>query len=261
MKYGKDVYDALSSLENIGKLQFLIFYENRLIKEKEAINDTIKENLLLLPGKATEKDKKEKEKMNYSVTTLTKLREAVHNRPSSTKYLFATEIFNVAQSLAENSETLYHGTKSDVLKCFVAPKELSINKCDYAIMHDLSILVKKQFVDTIKPFSDLSKRLYSRIMEISDGYKRFDIVADRYFQESWEKTDHVFLPEWQDSIDIEVDINIITSTCTCTTSLCRNCKCAKKDIPCLPFCSCRCKCARPKDKQRGNAAYGDTNAV
>ena len=35
----------------------------------------------------------------------------------------------------------------------------------------------------------------------------------------WKKTDHVFLPEWQDSIDIEVDINILTSTCTCTASL------------------------------------------
>ena len=118
--------------------------------------------------------------MNYSVTTLIKLRKAVHNRPSSTNYLFATEIFNVAQSLAENSETLYHGSKSDVLKCFASQKELSINKCDSAIMHDLSILVKSQYVDTTKAFNDLSKRLYSRIMEISDGYNRCDIVADRY---------------------------------------------------------------------------------
>ena len=98
--------------------------------------------MLLLPGKATEKDKKEKEKINYSVTTITKLRKTIHNRPSSTKYLFATEIFNVAQSLA------------DVLKCFVSQKELSINKCDSAVLHDLSILVKSQYVDTIKTFSD-----------------------------------------------------------------------------------------------------------
>ena len=72
----------------------------------------------------------------------------------------------------------------DVLKCFVAQKERSINKCDSAVMHDLSILVKSQCVDNIKTFSDLSKRLYSRIMEISDWYKRCDIVADQYFQES-----------------------------------------------------------------------------
>ena len=50
----------------------------------------------------------------------------------------------------------------------------------------------------------------------------------------WKKTNHVFVPEWQNLMDIEVDINIITSTCTCTTVLCRNCKCSK-DIPCLPF--------------------------
>ena len=131
--------------------------------------------MLLLPGKATAKDKKENNKMNYSATTLTKLREAIHNHPSSTEYLFATEVFDVAQSLAENSETLYHGTKSDVLKCFVSQNELSINKCDSSIMHDLLILVKSQYVDIIKTFS---------IMEISDGYKRCDIITDRYFQES-----------------------------------------------------------------------------
>ena len=164
VRYGKDVDDALSSLGNIGKLQFLNFFENRSIKGKEAINDTIKNNLLILPGKVTEKDKNEKDRMNNSVTTLTKLREAIHNRPSSTKDLFATEIFNVAQSLPENCETLYHGSKSDVLKCFVSQKELSINKCDSAILHYLSILVESQYVDTIKTFSDLSKRLYSPIM-------------------------------------------------------------------------------------------------
>ena len=53
-----------------------------------------------------------------------------------------------------------------------------------AVLHDLSILVKSQYVDTIKTFSDLSKRLYSCIMEISEWYKRCNIVADRYFQES-----------------------------------------------------------------------------
>ena len=30
---------------------------------------------------------------------------------------------------------------------------------------------------------------------------------------------------------------IMMMACTCTTALCRNCKCAKKDIPCRPFCS------------------------
>ena len=76
------------------------------------------------------------------------------------------------------------------------------------------------------------------------AYKVAGLIANVLAQDprhwGWKKTDHIFLPEWQDSIDIEVDINIITSTCTtCTTALCRNCKFAKKYIPCLPFCSCR----------------------
>ena len=179
VRYNIDVYDALYSLVSTGESKFLDFFYNRLIKGKEGINDPIKKNVFLLPGKVVDKQKKESDKMNYSINTLTKLREAIHNRPNLT-------IFDVAQSFAENSKMLYHGTKSDVLKCFTSHNALIIKKEDSSMLHDLSILVKSQgqYVQTIKSFNDLSKHLYSRILKASEGYKRCDLVTDRYFSES-----------------------------------------------------------------------------
>ena len=184
VRYGKEVNETLTSLQGKGELQFLNFFENRLVKGKEAINDPIKKNFLLVPSKVEEKHKKEVNKMIYSTNSLTKLREAIHLRSYHSKQLFATEIFGVAQSLAGNSETLYHGTKSDILKCFSSHNDVVIDKFDSAIIHDLSILVKSQYVDNIKTFNEPSKHLYSRIAKISEGYKRCDVVADRYFPNS-----------------------------------------------------------------------------
>ena len=164
MRYNIDVYNALYSLVSTGESKFLDLFYNRLIKGKEAINDPMKKNVFLLPGKVVDKQKKESDRMNYSINTLTKLREAIHNRPNLTKELFntltklreaihnrpnltkelfSTEIFDVAQSLAEHSEMLYHGTKSDVLKCFT---------------FNNALLIKKRRLVYITRFIHLSKR-------------------------------------------------------------------------------------------------------
>ena len=58
-----------------------------------------------------------------------------------TKKVFATEIFGVAKSIAENSDSLYHGTKSNLLQCFTFDKkELDIDKGNSAIINDLQYL-------------------------------------------------------------------------------------------------------------------------
>ena len=54
-----------------------------------------------------------------------------------------------------------------------------MKEVDSAIINDLSILVKRQYVDNIQTINDLSKQLYSRIAKISEGYKRCDVVTDR----------------------------------------------------------------------------------
>ena len=60
MRYGTDVYETLKSSPDKGELQFLNFLDDRLVKDKEAINDPIKKNYLLVPGKVAEKHKKSK---------------------------------------------------------------------------------------------------------------------------------------------------------------------------------------------------------
>ena len=87
VRYHIDVYGVLYSLVSTGESKFLDFFYNRLIKGKEAINDPIKKNffllpgkvvdkqknVFLLPGKVVDKQKKESDRMNYSINTLTKL--------------------------------------------------------------------------------------------------------------------------------------------------------------------------------------------
>ena len=85
VRYHIDVYDVLYSLVSTGESKFLDFFYNRLIKGKEAINDPIKKNVFLLPGKVVDKQKKESDRINYSINTLTKLTEAIHNRPNLTQ--------------------------------------------------------------------------------------------------------------------------------------------------------------------------------
>ena len=47
--------------------------------------------------------------------------------------VFATEIFGVAQSLAGNSESLYHDTKSHLLKCFSFDKKRQSKSRNYTL--------------------------------------------------------------------------------------------------------------------------------
>ena len=61
----------------------------------------------------------------------------------------------------------------------------------------------------------------------------------------WKRENNTFFPEWQNKDDLDIDINFVTITCTCTTALCKNCKCGKNEMKCLPFCSCRGNCKTP----------------
>ena len=56
----------------------------------------------------------------------------------------------------------------------------------------------------------------------------------------WCRKNGKLVPKWQEGET--VDILPVISTCTCKTKSCKNCKCAKVNIVCLPFCSCRRSC-------------------
>ena len=62
---------------------------------------------------------KEKEKkLIYSPAVMNKLRESTRVLPGKAEELFKTELFNVAQSIAENEDSFYHSSKSDMSKRF-----------------------------------------------------------------------------------------------------------------------------------------------
>ena len=85
--------------------------------------------------------------------------------------------------LIKGKEAINDPIKKNVITSHNA---LLIKKEDSSILHDLSSLIKGQgqYVQTIKSFNYLSKHLHSRILKASEGYKRCNIVTDRYFSES-----------------------------------------------------------------------------
>ena len=56
--------------------------------------------------------------MKYPIAILTNLREPVRLRKDKATESFSTELFDVLQCVTDNSNSLYYGTKSDILKRF-----------------------------------------------------------------------------------------------------------------------------------------------
>ena len=125
-------------------------------------------------------------KLSYPPTILNKIREVIRVRNNHAKDLFRTELFNVAQSIAANSDSLYHDNKSDILKrfptCNYKEPKTKVNRS--AIIFDLSLFTKSYTANENATFSDFAQSLIGRILYLSSNYLRCDIVADRYFQDS-----------------------------------------------------------------------------
>ena len=90
----------------------------------------------------------------------------------------------MAQSIAETSEKLYDGRKSQILKRFPLCANVVIPTQHSAMICDLSVFIKSHYFGNKKLFSDFANSLYNRIMKHSSGYLRCDIVTDRYFKGS-----------------------------------------------------------------------------
>ena len=71
------------------------------------LDDPIKRNLFLIPGKYEEKRKEKQKKLIYSNDTMKKFRAGVEVRKEMALELFKRELFGVSKSLAETSTTHY----------------------------------------------------------------------------------------------------------------------------------------------------------
>ena len=142
-----------------GETQFTIFLNDRLINRTTVIDAPIKKNNYELPGNINEKLKLQENKLKYPIATLSKLREAVHLRKDKATELFSTELFGVSQCIAENSNSLYHGTKSDILKRFATCNYIEPHKTKTtsAMVFDLSLFTKSHVInkkDTFYTFAE-----------------------------------------------------------------------------------------------------------
>ena len=60
----------------------------------------------------------------------------------------------------------------------------------------------------------------------------------------WIKKDGTYFPKWQTETDPESHVLKVCQVCTCQKAICKQCRCAKTNMACLPFCSCQQKCVK-----------------
>ena len=122
---------------------------------------------------------------NTSNTTLmNKLRSAAAYRSEQALILFEGEIFGVAQSLANDKTSLYHGTKSEIKNLLKQCTPWVINTENSAIIVELSPTVFRYSKGLINNFNDFTVLIYYKVMDIAFNFQRIDIVCDRYFRDS-----------------------------------------------------------------------------
>ena len=112
---------------------------------------------------------------------------AVSRRKGLSKTVFETELFGIAQSIAETEETLYHGPKHTFLDRLnqwesFALDDNSLSKS--AIVIELSAMIQIYAAVPVDTFADFAKMLYEKIMKIYHRYKRGDVVCDRILADS-----------------------------------------------------------------------------
>ena len=175
----------LRKLLQEGEKQAETFWNDRLVKRLISIDAPIEKNDFFIPGRYKDQKVDKEQKLVYSNTALTKLSIATEVRLEIASKVFESELYGVAQSLAQTTRKLYHGNKAVILeKCEsckfveVAPLQAS------AVVIELSPLLRTQNFNSDMTFKDLAKALYDRIMVLAKGYQRCDVVADRYFQQS-----------------------------------------------------------------------------
>ena len=117
--------------------------------------------------------------------TMTKLGDTGKNRRYLVEEVLNTEVFGIAQSLASDQFSLYHGTKSSTMASLIQTSDTGKIKRDQSgWMIDISMLLRKKQPSQVQSFADFSKFLQNKIMDISSLLNRCDIIADGHSEVS-----------------------------------------------------------------------------
>ena len=98
--------------------------------------------------------------------------------------LLLTEIFEIPQSLSTNQYFLYDGMKLHVTSEFRTISKPSFHLMKNGIVIELSMILCKEKVSSVKSFEDSARFLYHVILKSAEPYNTFDIVTDIYFSET-----------------------------------------------------------------------------
>ena len=124
--YDDEIESNIKNIVDIGQRQFECYFEERLIKAKTPIDATIKSNSLRLPGKNFTV-KKSKVEQSLTAAIISKIKSSYQFRREEVCNLFKEELFQRAHSISEDENTLYHGTKSDILKRLNSTEKPNLN--------------------------------------------------------------------------------------------------------------------------------------
>ena len=181
--YDHEIESNIKNIADIVQRQFECYFEERLIKAKTPIDATIKSNSLRLPGKNFTV-KKSKVEQSLTAAIISKIKSSYQFRREEVCNLFKEELFQRAHSISEDENTLYHGTKSDILKRLNSTEKPNLNPENRnAIIFDLSAIMGSKSKSNCLTFDDFANYIHRIIMLMSKTYERFEIVEDRYFEE------------------------------------------------------------------------------
>ena len=116
-----------------------------------------------------------------------KLRAACVARQKHADIFFQSEKFGVAQSISTDSRSLYHRSKSDILKRLEKETQPKTHGNNSALVVDSSVIVKIIGQQIFRTFKEFATNVYKHMISLGLELKaeRIGIVAERYFQNSF----------------------------------------------------------------------------
>ena len=157
-KFNNRVFEDIKIIETEGEKQFLHFWEKRLVSAELSINVPIPLNSCNLPGNYSKKSAYDPV---MTAVMMTKFVDAGKNRRHLVEDALNTEVFVIAQSLASDQFSLYHGTKSSTIASLIQTTDTrKVQPEASSCVIDLSMLLQRKQPSWVQTFADFSKFLY-----------------------------------------------------------------------------------------------------
>ena len=174
-------HNNVKTLEEMGEEQYSDFVYNRLVFQKVPVSDPIPNNNINIWE--FHLDDESGKPYIPSNTSLTIMRSACQYRPNMATTIFNHEILNIPQSLCTNNISMYHGTKSDILKKFSSHcnSQVPLYASNSAIIIEMAPVIRAKCsnLGDISCFSDLATLLFHHIENLGSTFARSDTRQER----------------------------------------------------------------------------------